>query len=166
LAAATADPELAAQLSARGSASGVTARLKELFVADLAAVTAADGQALDIIVRHIDSGRDLSSWPSIRKGLQGQPSEGLRTEGQGMFLVDVVPVWSPDRLVGTLTTGFEIDDALAGELRDMTDSHVSFFDDEGRLVASTWMGAARSTLEAQLWDGSDSVLPYEVVTDG
>ena len=166
LAAATGDLALAAQLSVRGSAGGVTARLQELFVADLAAVTTADGQALDIIVRHIDSGRDLSSWPSIRKGLLGQSSEGLRIEGHRMFLVDVVPVWSPDRLVGTLTTGFEIDDALAGELRDMTDSHVSFFDDEGRLVASTWTGAVRPTLEAQLRDGSDSALPYEAIADG
>jgi PAS domain S-box-containing protein len=166
LAAAVVDLKLETELATQGSAGDVTARLQELFVADLAAVTDANGQVLDVIVRHIDSGRDLSSRPSIRRSLAGQPSEGLRIEGRRLFHVDVVPVWSPDRLVGTLTTGFEIDDALAGELRDMTRSHVSFFDHHTRLVASTWTGAPRLALEAQLRGAEDTNLPFEVVAEG
>jgi PAS domain S-box-containing protein len=146
--------------------AGPAERLQKLFDADLAAVVDARGQPLDIIVRHLDSGRDLSDWPSVRDGLRGEPTAGgLRIEGRRLFHVDVVPVWS-DRLVGTLTTGFEIDDALAGELRDMTRSHVSFFDHLGRLVASTWTGEAREALESQLRTEGSGAIPYEVVVDG
>jgi PAS domain S-box-containing protein len=165
LAAVADEMDLTAPLRAADSA-GPAARLQKLFDADLAAVIDAQGHPLDIVVRHLDSGRDLSDWPSVRDGLRGEPTAGgLRIEGRRLFHVDVVPVWS-DRLVGTLTTGFEIDDALAGELRDMTRSHVSFFDHLGRLVASTWTGEAREALESQLRTEGSGVIPYEVIVDG
>ena len=73
--------------------AGPAARLQKLFDADLAAVVDARGQPLDIIVRHLDSGRDLSDWPSVRDGLRGEPTAGgLRIEGRRLFHVDVVPV--------------------------------------------------------------------------
>lgn len=118
--------------------------------ADLAAHSVAGSGPTDVVVRHVTSGADLSTWPAVRDGLRGRPWEGLHTEGGRLYHVDVVPVWSPDRLVGTLVSGFEIDDALASELRDMTRSHVSFFDPDGQLVASTWTGAARDSVALQL----------------
>lgn len=161
------DLHLRDRLQQPGGERDITTQLQEFFVADLAAVQRADaprrGDVLDMIVRHTDSGRDLSGWPSIRKALAGVPSEGLRIEGRRLFHVDVVPVWSPDRLVGTLTTGFEIDDALAGELRDMTHSHVSFFDHQGRMVASTWSDTLRQRLEARLAHTSDDEQPFEII---
>lgn len=167
LQAAIIDLGLRERLHQPGAERSVTTQLQELFVADLVAVREAAGEPggdlLDLVVRRIDSGRDLSGWPSIRKALAGLPSAGLRIEGRRLFHVDVVPVWSPDRLVGTLTTGFEIDDDLAGELRDMTHSQVSFFDHQGRLVASTWAESLRVTLETQLLDAGIDGTPYEIM---
>ncbi|MDP7449554.1 MAG: HAMP domain-containing protein, partial [Candidatus Latescibacteria bacterium] len=163
---ATAVAEVTSHLAAESEDGDLVAQLLELFVADLAMLSDAEGRPLDIIARRIDSGRDLSAWPSVRQGLSGRPDARLRIEGRRLFHVDVVPVWSPDRLVGTLITGLEINDALAGELRDMTRSHVSFFDHEGRVIASTWIGAARDSLEFQLPARDAEALPFETVVDG
>jgi PAS domain S-box-containing protein len=123
--------------------------LLDRFAADLAARTPAGGARPEqLMVRRVGSGDDVRDWPAIRTGLQGRPWEGLHLSQGRLFHVDVVPVWSPDQLVGVLLTGFEIDDALAGELRDMTRSHITFLDEEGRPVASTWQGAARDSVVA------------------
>ena len=57
----------------------------------------------------------------------------------------VVPVWSQGQILGTLSTGFEIDDRLAADLREMMHTEVSFVLDR-RVVASTWPGPVRRDL--------------------
>jgi PAS domain S-box-containing protein len=63
-----------------------------------------------------------------------------------------VPVWSQGRLLGTLTGGFALDDRLAGELREMTHSEVSFAVGE-RVVASSWPDAERRAVEREVLAG-------------
>jgi len=61
----------------------------------------------------------------------------------------VVPVWAADRVVGTLSVGFDIDDEMARNIRLMTNSEVTFAL-EGDVVASTWPAAARVKLEREI----------------
>ena len=129
------------------SLSGVVWELQQAFGADLVAVRDAAGQLLELVVCEASSGQDLSSWPSVAAALDGRESRGLRVADRRMFHAVGVPVWSPDGLIGTLTTGFEIDDALAADLQATTHSDVSFFDDRVRLLATSWDDGPRALLE-------------------
>jgi PAS domain S-box-containing protein len=139
--------------------------LQQLFQADLVAVLDSDRQILKLVVCETTSGDDLSALPSVAAALGGEESEGLRSVDRRLFHTVGVPVWSPDGLVGTLTTGFEIDDVLAEDLRSTTHSHITFFDSRNRLVASTWDAESgrRPELEDRVRRLGVGEGPFEVV---
>ena len=132
-----------------GSTWGLTAVIRAMerdLGADLVGVTDAAGIGRGLSVRRAASGGDLSSSARVAQALAGEESSGLQADGGRIVQMVVVPVWSRGVVQGTLGIGYEIDDRLAADLRDMTRSEVSFVLD-GRVIASTWPEAVRSEVE-------------------
>ena len=118
--------------------------------ADWVALTDADAVPLRLLRCQVDFGEDLSANPRIAAARSGAAQAiGLYREGRRLFQTVVVPVWSQDQVVGTLSTGFVVDDRLAQLLQRMTHSHVSFVLDRD-IVASTWGPDQRLLLQRQL----------------
>jgi PAS domain S-box-containing protein len=152
-----------ALLAPRGSAlTAAIRRVERDLGADLVGVTDEAGNGRGLSVRRATSGGDLSSVPRVREALQGRESAGLQAEGGRIVQMVVVPVWSRGAVQGTLGIGYEIDDRLAADLRDMTRSEVSFVLD-GRVVASTWPDALRRGVEQVLGAASGAGdAPFEM----
>jgi len=150
-----------------GSASDVSATIRglesELPDADLVALTDARGTARGLSVRRAASGGDLAAAPRVQEALSGVETAGLEVDGGRIVQMVVVPVWSRGEVIGTLGTGFEIDDRLAGDLRHMTRCEVTFVLD-GRVVASTWPAAMRDDVERGLASvaGAGGGAPFEM----
>jgi PAS domain S-box-containing protein len=123
------------------------------FASDLVALTDRTGLVWVLRVASVHYGEDLSGMPQIRDALNGTDTGGLQVNRGRMVQMSVVPVWSHDGVIGTLSAGFEIDDRLARDLRDMTHTEVSFVLN-GRVMASTWPEAARRVLEQRLFAGN------------
>ena len=118
--------------------------------ADWVALTDAEAVPLRLIRCQVDFGEDLSANRRIAAARSGASQAiGLHREGKRLFQTVVLPVWSQDQVVGTLSTGFVVDDRLALLLQGMTHSHVSFVLD-GDIVASTWGADQRLLLQHQL----------------
>jgi putative nucleotidyltransferase with HDIG domain len=82
----------------------------------------------------------LSAPPSLtallRAAQAGQPGRGYVAAGRKLFLVASEPARFGEEVLGTLTAGYPLDDALAGELARMTGCEVGFLFDQ-RLCASS-----------------------------
>ena len=125
-------------------------QIQHQVAADWVALTDAEGIPLGLIRCQVDFGEDLSANTRIAAARNGAAQAiGLHRQGQRLFQTVVVPVWSQDQVVGTLSTGFVVDDRLAQLLRGMTHSHVSFVLDR-TIVASTWGTDQRLLLQRQL----------------
>src|SRR5439155_1318945 len=112
--------------------------------ADLVGVTDPAGVGRGLSVRRATSGGELSSSPRVAQALAGEESAGLQADGGRIVQMVVVPVWSRGTVQGTLGIGYDIDDRLTADLRDMPRSEVSFVLD-GRLIPSTWPPAISPT---------------------
>ncbi len=110
--------------------------IRKDFGADLVAATDSQGRALALVVRK--TGFDSSLWDSagVGEALQGREWTGLDSDDGRLFQAVVVPIWSQGEVIGTLETGFEINDVLAQSLKQMTQSEVSFLTDD-RIIASS-----------------------------
>ena len=137
-------------------ASGLTAVIRAIerdLGADLVGVTDPASVARGLSVRRATSGGELSSSPRVAQALAGEESAGLQADGGRIVQMVVVPVWSRGTVQGTLGIGYDIDDRLTADLRDMTRSEVSFVLD-GRVIASTWPAAVRTEVERGLAAGA------------
>jgi PAS domain S-box-containing protein len=137
-------------------ASGLTAVIRAIerdLGADLVGVTDAAEVGRGLSVRRAASGGELSSSPRVAQALAGEESAGLQADGGRIVQMVVVPVWSRGAVQGTLGIGYDIDDRLTADLRDMTRSEVSFVLD-GRVIASTWPAAVRTEVEHGLAAGA------------
>ncbi|MBI3326248.1 MAG: HAMP domain-containing protein [Nitrospinae bacterium] len=91
---------------------------------------------------------DLSSLPAIQQALDDKESTHLWRVQDKVYQVVSVPLKAGTDLLGTLSLGFELNDAVAAELKAMTRSEITFLVG-GRVVASTWTEAARQDLLRQ-----------------
>jgi PAS domain S-box-containing protein len=152
-------------------ASGPTAVIRAIerdLGADLVGVTDAAGVGRGLSVRRAASGGELSSSSRVAQALAGEESAGLQADGGRIVQMVVVPVWSRGAVQGTLGIGYDIDDRLAADLRDMTRSEVSFVLD-GRVVASTWPEALRREVEHGIAAGAgerSGDAPFEMALAG
>ena len=150
----------------------VAALTREILIqsdCDLVAITDSLGRALSVSIRSTSYGEDLSSEKEIRISLEGDTWSGFKlTQGRIVQMV-TVPVWSRGEIVGTLGTGFAVDDQLARHLRAMMRGEVSFAA-EGHLTASTWPEAEREELAVQLFNPAglyaDQKRPFEMAVGG
>ena len=124
-------------------------QLLETFDSDLVAIINAQGSVQEALLRKTTYGTDLSQSAKIREALNGIPSTGLQTDRGQIAQFVIMPVWVNNRVMGTLSVGFGIDDWLASNLNRMTDSEVSF-GLNNRILASTWSPHLREDLNAQL----------------
>ena len=98
------------------------------------------------------------SWPNVQQALQGQRAVGVfiyplmdkaGKEIKVAFQTVTVPILLGGEVLGTLLLGAPLDDALAGEIKNMTDSQIAIF--LGRKVfASTWPEDKRQLMEQGL----------------
>lgn len=140
------------QLLQRRDAEGLAellGNIQSVLGADLVAGTDRDGQFADLLICQATYGEDLKALPGISEALEGGEYQGLYSEAGRLFQLVVVPVFSQDQIVGTLSAGFGIDDRLARQLKAMTHSEVTFVTG-GRVVASTWPEEAQRHLERHL----------------
>ena len=123
-----------------------------LVKAQLLAVANHDGVVLARVgtQKNIDVGED-----AIREALLGREAVGFRTGPSGVLQVVTVPMavrsQTPE-VLGTLSLGLVLDDALAHELRGVTESEVAFAW-EGRVVATSLAGADATALARALAPG-------------
>jgi signal transduction histidine kinase len=81
----------------------------------------------------------ISSQPAVRNALSGRESLSLLPQSDGMLQLVTVPVFidltHPD-ILGTLSVGFMLDNALAAQLKQITLSDIAFGMD-GQVLAAT-----------------------------
>lgn len=99
-----------------------------------------------------DGDRRANPWPQLIAAAEGDDygeAAALVRSGGRLFQMMVVPLLAPD-LKAWILIGFEIDDAYARDLRELTVSEVAILDAEGsetaRLVAGTLPRAQRAAL--------------------
>ncbi len=132
--------------------------------ADLLGAADLEGRFLDLVVYQTGYGEQLATTAGVREALEGGEYQGLYTEEGHLFHMVSVPVFSQDQIIGTLSTGYEIDNRLARQLQAMTLSEVTFAA-AGRVLAST-STTARSQLEARLGEWTaHSGRPFEMMLD-
>jgi signal transduction histidine kinase len=124
-----------------------------LVKAHLMAIANHDGVVLARVGTQKDAG---VGEEAVREALLGREDVGFRSGPSGVLQVVTVPMvvrsQTPE-VLGTLSLGLALAEALAGELRGVTESEVAFAW-EGRVVASSLPGADASTLGAVLGAGS------------
>jgi signal transduction histidine kinase len=106
---------------------------------NLLLVTNRSGRALATVGASERTVTILSSQPAIRDALAGRESHSLVPQPDGILQLVTVPVFigltHPD-ILGTLSVGFMLDNALAAQLKQVTLSDVAFGMD-GQILAAT-----------------------------
>lgn len=129
-------------------AGGYQAELK----ANLALVTNKNGEVLYSAGGSPRAAAIAAHQPAIRDALAGHDSVSLLPQPNGILQVITVPVSleSPRReILGTLSAGFLLDDALASELKRITGSDIAFGMD-GQVLAATLPRDVYATLGGYL----------------
>src|SRR5262245_366260 len=118
--------------------------------ANLLLVTNKTGKVLATVGVSSRPGVVVANQPSIRQALAGHESVSLIPQPGGMLQLVTVPILigpkQPD-ILGTLSVGFLLDDALAAQLKLITGSDVAFGMD-GQILATTIENEHRSALSA------------------
>ncbi len=94
----------------------------------------------------------FASQPAVREALAGHERVSLLPQASGMMQLVTVPIGAalrPPIVLGTLSVGFLLDDAVAAELKATTGSDVAFGMD-GQILASTIGRADRPSLASLL----------------
>jgi len=112
-------------------------------------VTDARGRWLGRL-RGFDSARDRAVLEaSVRAAHAGEDYEGIVELDQGLFLVVSQPARYAEEVLGGLTVGYRLDDALASELAGLTHRKVTFASG-GKVHASSLPMAERGLLPSLL----------------
>ena len=105
----------------------------------------------------------IGSMPEIRDALLGREGGGFWPHADGVVQVMSVPITvltvAPD-ILGTLTVGFRLDNALAAQFKRATESDIAFAVD-GHIRASTLPADDRSRLASLLKIGSVQTISLE-----
>lgn len=111
--------------------------------ADLVAFIQREGR-ITAATHRLAASNHISSNPAVAAMLDESPERATIARTimlpDGAFQLVVTPVYAP-QLIGWVSVGFSVDDALAGELRDLTSLEVTFItssrDGESGIVSST-----------------------------
>ena len=120
--------------------------------ASLLMVTNAAGQVLYAAGGSPRAAAIASNQPAVRDALAGRDSLSLLPQPNGILQVVTIPVTfeRPQReILGTFSTGFMLDAALAAQLKKITGSDVAFGMD-GQILASTLRREAHAELAPHL----------------
>jgi signal transduction histidine kinase/ActR/RegA family two-component response regulator len=116
-----------------------------------------------IVTEHTGRWTSQSGWPGrgeqaarvrarIAQALAGAAERDIIVAGERLYLIVAEPARFADEVLGTLTLGFLLDDAVARRLASVAQSHVNLVVD-GRLYASSLTGADRAGVVQLLRDG-------------
>ncbi len=136
---ATADPETI--LSA-------TLNHKQRIQADIMFVADAEGLALADTGGYFAPGRSMKSVGAVAQALEEQPGYSIHLLDEKPYQVACVPITAPD-LIGVVAAGFSIDNALAAELKRLTDTEIAFVG-KTKVLATTLEPSRAKALEAHL----------------
>ena len=118
--------------------------------ANLLLVTNKTGKVLATVGVSSRAGVVVANQPSIRQAMTGHESVSLIPQPGGMLQLVTVPILigplQPD-ILGTLSVGFLLDDALAAQLKLITGSDIAFGMD-GQILATTIDNEHRPALGA------------------
>jgi putative nucleotidyltransferase with HDIG domain len=136
-------------LSERDAATiqAMTQEYRRKLKAEFGLVTDAQGRWLGRAPGYDSPGDRAVLSASIRAAQSGEDFEGIVELDQGLYLVVSQPARYAEEVLGALTVGFRLDDALASEFAELTRSEVSFAS-SGRLHASSLPASERSRLPA------------------
>jgi len=98
----------------------------------------------------------VASQPTVRSALQGQEGFSLIPQSAGILQLVTVPIsigLARPEILGTLSVGFLLDDAFAGQLKEATGSEIAFGMD-GQILASTLPAPQRGPLAELLRQNS------------
>ena len=129
--------------------------------ASLLMITNKSGQVLYAAGGSPRAGAIAASQPAVRDALAGRDSLSLLPQPNGILQVVTIPVTleQPRReILGTFSTGFLLDDALAEKLKQITGSDVAF-GMEGQILASTLPREDYAALAHRLRSSGISRLP-------
>ncbi len=90
----------------------------------------------------------MSGLPSVESALRGREAATFRVSPAGILQVVSVPIGAgaaPPEIIGSLSLGFQLDDALAARLKAQTGSEIAFATGS-RVVASTLPRSERDAL--------------------
>ena len=113
--------------------------------ANLLLVTNKAGNVLASVGLPARAGVVVANQPSIREALAGRERVSLIPQPGGMLQLVSVPILIQPEIVGTLSVGFLLDDALAAQLKEITGSEIAFGVD-GQILATTLAAEHRGSL--------------------
>jgi signal transduction histidine kinase len=122
-------------LTVQGVAEDYARQLK----VNLLLITNKTGAVLATVGASARAARIVAAQPPVRDALAGHDGVSLLPQSDGILQVVTVPVsinLTRPELFGTLSVGFLLDDALAGQLKAITGSDIAFGMD-GQILAST-----------------------------
>jgi signal transduction histidine kinase len=119
---------------------------------NLLIVTNKSGDVLATIGTSRSSALIVASQPAVREALDGRESARLLPQPNGVLELVTVPIalykTNPE-ILGTLSVGFLLDDALVAQLKSITGSDIAFAVD-GEVLAATLGHEDRAALSALL----------------
>ena len=113
--------------------------------ADLLLVTGRQGQALAEIASAKASTGSYASLPGVSLAQKGRESSSFWPHAAGILQIVTVPIWIDPRqpeILGTLSVGVSLDNAMASRFHELTNSDIAF--GMGGMIRS-------STLPQPLW---------------
>jgi signal transduction histidine kinase len=127
-------------------------RYQDQLKSNLLLVTNRDGGVLATVGASGRTAAIISNQPAIHDGLAGRETLSLLPQPDGMMQLVTVPVYvgitRPD-ILGTLSVGFMLDNALAAQLKQITLSDIAFGMD-GQILAATLPGEYYGALADRL----------------
>ncbi len=133
---------------------GIANKYQNQVKSNLLLVTSRKGDILATVGATGRTAAIIANQPAIHDGLAGRESLSLLPQPDGMIQLVTVPVYvdvgiaRPD-ILGTLSVGFMLDNALAAQLKQITLSEIAFGMD-GQILAATLPRADYPMLAARL----------------
>jgi signal transduction histidine kinase len=119
---------------------------------NLLLVTNKAGQVLATVGASSRAALVVASQPAVRQAIDGHESLSLIPQPDGVLHLVTVPIaigLSRPDILGSLSVGFLLDDAFAGQLKQITGSEIAFGMD-GQILASTLPREDRQALSSLL----------------
>jgi signal transduction histidine kinase len=157
-------PDVESDRQLRSTVAGVARDFNLLVQTDLFEVMDARGHLLASAGREASDERGRA--PLIAKVLAGRPTTGILTTPVAHYQAQAIPVAVGGQMVGILLLGARIDDKLAGDLKDLTRSDVTFVSEAmttGTTLESDGDGAAALAAVARLGTGTEHSLAHGTV---
>jgi signal transduction histidine kinase len=123
----------------------IAAEYQRQLSADLLLVTGRQGQTLAEITSASISSGSYASLPGVKSAQMGRETGSFWPHAGGILQIVTVPIWIDPRqpeILGTLSVGVSLDNAMAGRFHELTNSDIAF--GMGGMVRS-------STLPLPLW---------------